>query len=171
MNAVYCIRRAAPSDREAILGFQRAAIAHLPAESYPLALLQAWWRNPDERLDAMIAEGRYFVAAYRGRLVGGAGWSISDGRQPTAVVRAVFVDPAHHARGLGSRLMQGVEQAAAAAGYETILVPAPLAVTRFYERLGYVGEGVDGLQPAPGVSLSCRRMWKHATREYRTARQ
>jgi GNAT superfamily N-acetyltransferase len=160
MNTDYCIRRAVPQDAPAILAFQRAAIAHLPAESYPLPLLQAWWRNPDASLDSVIAAGRYFVAAYHGRLVGGAGWLPSDGRQPTAMVRAVFVDPAHHARGLGSRMMRLVEQAATAAGYETILVPAPLTATRFYERLGYVGEDIAPVQPAPGVSLRCRRMWK-----------
>jgi GNAT superfamily N-acetyltransferase len=160
MNTDYCIRRAVATDREAILAFQRAAIAHLPAESYPLSLRQAWWRTPDAELEAMIAAGRYFVAAWHGRLVAGAGWAPSDGRQPTAVVRAVFVDPAHHARGLGSRMMRLVEQAAAGAGYETILVPALPTAARFYERLGYVGEDVGALQAAPGVVIQCRRMWK-----------
>ncbi|MBX6323126.1 MAG: GNAT family N-acetyltransferase [Rhodospirillaceae bacterium] len=160
MTFEYRIRRAVPSDRDAIVSFQRAAIAHLPVDVYPLPLLQAWWRNPDRALESMLAAGRYFVGAYRGRLVGGAGWEPSDGWQPTAVVRAVFIDPAHHARGLGSRMVRRVEEAAVDAGYEMILVPAPLAVAAFYERLGYVGDDVAGLDPAPGISLRCRRMWK-----------
>lgn len=160
MSIEYCIRKAVQQDRAAIVAFQRAAIAHLPTDCYPVQLLQAWWRNPDESLDAMIAAGRYFVAAYHGRLVGGAGWCPSDGRQPTAVVRAVFVDPAHHARGLGSRMVRQVEEAAAAGGYDTLLVPALLTAARFYERLGYVGDDIGGLQPAPGIVLRCRRMWK-----------
>ncbi len=176
MTYEYCIRRAVPPDRDAILAFQRAAIAHLPADVYPLPLLQAWWRNPDQALEPMLAAGRYVVAAYRGRLVAGAGWEPSDGRQPTAVVRAVFVDPAHLARGLGSRIVHRVEEAALEAGYETIVVPAPLAVAAFYERLGYVGEDIGGLQPAPGISLRCRRMWKQprgeaAARDAATLRQ
>jgi GNAT superfamily N-acetyltransferase len=158
----YIIRRATPADHQAILAFQRAAIVHLPLDAYPLAVLQAWWDRPAAGLESMLAAGRYHVGVYRQRLVGGGGWEPAGGREPAAVVRALFVDPAHHARGLGSQLLRVVEDAAVAAGFDLILAPAPVTAAAFYERRGYIGETESVMQMESGVAIPCRRMWKGA---------
>lgn len=156
------IRRASAADREAILSFQRAAIADVKPGAYPERALEAWWRTPTTDLDTLIASGRYFVAEQGGRLVAGGGWEPHRRIGDTAELRAVFVDPAHHARGLGAAVMRVVEDAAVTAGYDHILAPASLNATGFYRKLGYVGADPDDMVLDTGVRIEYRRMWKHA---------
>lgn len=162
MSNEHSIRRATPDDRSAILSFQRAAIAHVRPGTYPAEALEAWWRTPAANLDSLIASGRYFVAEHRGRLVAGAGWEPERRIKDTAVLRAVFVDPAHRAQGLGAALTQVVEDAAVTAGFDHILVPASLNATGFYRKLGYVNADPDDYVLSEGVRIGYRRMWKHA---------
>jgi putative acetyltransferase len=162
MTSRHSIRQATAEDRAAILSFQRAAIAHVKPGAYPVQALEAWWRTPAFDLDALIAGGRYFVAEQAGRLVAGAGWEPHQRIGDTAVLRAVFVDPAHHSRGLGAAVTQVVEDAAVTAGYDHILAPASLNATGFYRRLGYIGADPDDVVLDDGVRIEYRRMWKHA---------
>jgi N-acetylglutamate synthase-like GNAT family acetyltransferase len=80
----------------------------------------------------------------------------------TAVLRSVFLDPAHRSRALGTQMMRVAEQEAAAAGFDHILVPASPAATDFYRSLGYVGADADDLVLEAGMRVAYQRMWKRA---------
>lgn len=156
------IRPATAADRDAILSFQRAAVEHLKPGTYPAQALQAWWGTPTADFDSLVAAGRYFVVELDGRPVAGAAWEPHPRIADTAVLRAVFVDPAHHARGLGEAVIAAAEDAAVTAGYTHILAPASLNATGFYRKLGYVSADPDEVVLGQGVRFEYRRMWKHA---------
>lgn len=161
MNDNLLIRHARRDDMPAILAFQQAAIAAVDPRAYTDAERRAWARTPALGMDRLVAGHRYLVADAGGRLAGGAGWDRLEEPAEAAVVRAVFVDPAWHGRGLGARLVREVEAAIAAAGCRRILVPAALNAVGFYERLGYIGNEVTSIR-VDGTDVRIRRMWKSA---------
>lgn len=161
MNDNLFIRHARLADMPAILAFQQAAIAAVDARAYTDAERRAWARTPAVGMEQLVAAGRYLVADAGGRLAGGAGWDTLPDPPEAAVVRAVFVDPAWHGRGLGATLVRAVEAAIAASGARRILVPAALNAVGFYERLGYAANEMAVID-LDGVDLRYRRMWKSA---------
>ncbi|WP_439579851.1 GNAT family N-acetyltransferase [Elioraea sp.] len=161
MNDNALIRLAGRPDLPAILAFQQAAIAAVDPRSYSEAERGAWWRTPAVGMPALVETGRYLVAERHGRLIGGAGWEPLDTPPEAAVVRAVFVHPDCHGRGLGAQLVRAVEAAIAATGRRRILVPAALNAVSFYQGLGYVPNEI-GIVDLDGVDLRYQRMWKYA---------
>jgi GNAT superfamily N-acetyltransferase len=159
MTQDYDIRQAVPSDMDAILAFQRAAIAAVPEAYYPRPAREAWMRKPALGMPELIVARRYYVAESKGILVAGGGWQPSDKESGAASVRGVFVHPLCKTRGLGRQIVRTVESAAAAAGYTRILVPSALNATGFYEKLGYhvIGPGGFDLE---GVFVGTCNMWK-----------
>lgn len=161
MNDTLLIRPALPADLPGILAFQRAAIAAVDPRAYSAEERGAWARTPATGMQDLVAAGRYLVAEARDRLVGGAGWEPLDEPAQAAAVRAVFVHPQFHGRGLGAQLVRAVETAIAAAGRRRILVPAALNAVGFYQRLGYVANEM-AVAALDGADLRHRRMWKTA---------
>jgi GNAT superfamily N-acetyltransferase len=160
MTQDYDIRRAAPSDMDAILSFQRAAIAAVPEDFYPRAVRDAWMRMPASGLPDLIAAGRYYVAAKEGVLVAGAGWQPHDSEPDAAAIRGVFVHPRCKTRGVGRRIMRAVEDAAVTAGFIRILVPSAPNATGFYEKLGYHASGTAVFE-LDGLQVGICKMWKN----------
>jgi GNAT superfamily N-acetyltransferase len=160
MNDNLLIRPALPTDLPGILAFQQAAIATVDARIYSAEERSAWARTPAAGMEQLLASDRSFVADAKGRLVGGAGWEPLD-EPAQAAVRAVFVHPAFHGRGLGVRLLGAVEAAIAAAGRRRILVPAALHAVGFCQRFGDVANEL-AVAALDGVDLRYRPMWKTA---------
>jgi GNAT superfamily N-acetyltransferase len=52
-------------------------------------------------------------------------------------VHGVFVHPQHIGRGIGTLLMEHLEQTATRQGLTTLLVPASITAHEFYVKLGY----------------------------------
>lgn len=161
MNDNLPIRPARHDDLPGIAAFQQAAIAAVDPRAYTDAERRAWARTPALGMEELVAGGRYLVADAGGRLAGGAGWAPLEEPGGAAVVRAVFVHPAWHGRGLGARLVRAVEAAIAGAGRSRILVPAALNAVGFYQHLGYAPHGMAVID-LDGVDLRYRRMWKSA---------
>ncbi len=155
----YDIRLAVPSEMDAILSFQRAAIAGVPEAFYTTAAREAWMRTPATGLADLIAEGRYYVAANEGILVAGGGWQPCASEPGAASIRGVFVHPHCKTCGIGARILRTAEAAAAAAGFARNLVPSALNATGFYEKLGYHVIGPDGFE-IEGVRIDYCKMWK-----------
>lgn len=161
MNDNLLIRPALAADLPGILAFQQAAIAAIDPRTYSAEERDAWARMPAIGMEQLVANGRYLVADATGRPVGGAGWDALPDPPEAAIVRAVFVDPAWHGRGLGVMLVRAVEAAIAVAGRRRILVPAALNAVGFYQRLGYAANETSIID-LDGVDLRYRRMWKTA---------
>jgi len=152
-------RTAGPTDLRGIITIQRAAIA-TTAGHYTPEEIAAWRAGPTDDLRALVSAGRYRVADQDGVLVGGAGWEEgADGL--SATIRAVFVHPAAHGRGVGASLMGAIEAELARRGIGRLIVPAALNAVGFHERLGYVPVERQ-VAEFSGVRLPCQRMLKAA---------
>jgi len=71
-----------------------------------------------------------FVAAEKGKVIGTASLKGD-------TIFTVFVDPKIHRKGVGSKLMDKVEELAKKRGYKTVKVPSSFGAFEFYKRRGY----------------------------------
>jgi predicted N-acetyltransferase YhbS len=71
-----------------------------------------------------------FVAVENGKVIGTASLKGD-------TVFTVFVDPKIHRQGVGSKLMDKVEESAKKKGYKTVKVPSSFGAFEFYKRRGY----------------------------------
>ena len=112
----------------------------------------------------LIADGTYLVAELDGVPVGCGGWSrrrtlfggdrfaaresgYLDPATDPARIRAFFVAPGHARKGIGTRLLEACEEAAAAAGFSRMALMATLPGVPFYAAHGY--------EPAASIDHLC----------------
>lgn len=126
------LRPATAEDRNALWRVHTQAIRVSACSRYDAAQIEAWagrltpegyQRYPGCYLVAETEEGR--VAGF-GELNHEAG-----------EVEAVFVDPEFGRRGIGSQLLQALEELAWQQGLTALVVDASLNAVEFYERAGY----------------------------------
>jgi N-acetylglutamate synthase-like GNAT family acetyltransferase len=159
--------------RQSVLGLQGADYT---PEQLNLALERVF--GVDTQL---IEDGTYFIAEAQVRdgksLAGCGGWSkrrtlygsdhcagredaLLDPQQEAAKIRAFFVHPSWARRGVGSRILEVCESAAAAAGFRRLEMGATLTGVPLYAARGYI-EGERRQVPlAPGLSLPIVHMEK-----------
>jgi ribosomal protein S18 acetylase RimI-like enzyme len=114
-----------------------------------------------ELLDESLAgdDDYRFLGAYAGdELVGYACWGPTPGTEGTYDLYWIVVDPAWQRKGVGTQLLEGVEQALMADGCRLIVVETSsrpeYATTRaFYEQRGYTRAATVTGYYAPGDDL------------------
>jgi GNAT superfamily N-acetyltransferase len=132
----------------------------------------------------LIEDGTYFVvesevAPLHGLVIAGCGgWSkrktlygsdhcsgredsLLDPQHDAAKIRAFFVHPAWARRGIGSRLLEVCEAAAAAAGFRRFEMGSTLTGVPLYRARGYVETEEREVPLGSGLSLPIVRMEKH----------
>jgi GNAT superfamily N-acetyltransferase len=132
----------------------------------------------------LIEDGTYFVvepevARPHGLVIAGCGgWSkrrtlygsdhcsgredsLLDPQNDAAKIRAFFVHPAWARRGIGSRLLEVCEAAAAAAGFRRFEMGSTLTGVALYRARGYVETEGREVPLGSGLSLPIVRMEKH----------
>ena len=125
----------------------------------------------------LIDDGTYFAIETEGRIVGCGGWSRratmfggdhSDGRDARALdpateparVRAMYTHPEFTRRGIGRRVLELCEAAAAAEGFRTLELVATVAGEPLYAAYGFeLIERID-VPTSRGVTVPCARMGK-----------
>ncbi len=126
------IRPAAVEDRQALWQVHTQAIRQSAKSHYDAAQIEAWagrlspdyYRpDPDVFLVAEVEDGG---------VVGFGEINIDAGE-----VEAVFVDPKFGRRGIGSHLLQALEELARRQGLTALVVGASLNAVEFYVRAGY----------------------------------
>jgi GNAT superfamily N-acetyltransferase len=132
------IRAAVPADLDAMRDvFRRAALSNegdrASLEAHPEAL-------------ELVLEGRTSVAVVEDRVVGFA-------TLLGAVLEDLFVDPDFMGRGIGRALVQGAVAAARAQGLARIEVTANDHALGFYEKAGFVHDGVVETRFGPGIRM------------------
>lgn len=143
----YRILRAAAADAGRLRAMQARSLRALGGPFYPDAAIENFLRLVGTMDDPVLAEGHYFLAQDAGgAVVASGGWSRlqpgydkaggwTGGGAPT--VRAVYVDPGHARRGLGSAIMRRIEADARAAGVAGLSLAATLSGIALYDALGY----------------------------------
>ena len=125
------IRDARKDDAAGISEVIIAALRETNAKDYsPMVIAQVETSFSPIAVKALMERRKVFVALLDQELVGTASL---DG----AVVRSVFVAPAHQSKGIGRQLMAAVEKAAIDAGITLLSVPSSVTAEHFYARLGF----------------------------------
>lgn len=137
-------------------GVHQASVLALAAEHYEAEQLEEWVVSLEpEHIRTALAERKEigFVVEKDGRIVG---FSMLD----SDLVRAVYVHPAAARLGLGSMLLEALENEAAARGVGRLRLYASTNSRCFYEANGYQFLGV-GEYPLSGVdTMTCYEMEK-----------
>jgi GNAT superfamily N-acetyltransferase len=126
------IRLATASDAEAICRVAIRTLRQTNARDYSadvIARLVAGF-SP-QRIATFIARRPFYVAIAHGSIVGTANL---DG----AAARAVFVDPDHQGKGVGTSMMATVEDIARTRSVATLHVQSSITAEGFYRKLGYI---------------------------------
>lgn len=126
------IRPADQADAEAISAVIVSALRETNANDYSREVIARVEKSFGPAAVRKLIENRtVFVATRNGEIVGTASL---DGK----VVRTVFVSPALHGRGIGTQLMNQVEQIARTQSIATLTVPSSVTAESFYAKLGFV---------------------------------
>ncbi len=95
---------------------------------------------------------RHFILTDNGRMIGGV-IAKAEARR-SARLRQMWIEPAHHGKGLGRSLLDGVLAILEAEGIEGIVLHARETVVGFYESAGFHTEGAAFTE----VGIPHRRM-------------
>jgi GNAT superfamily N-acetyltransferase len=126
------IRRALSPDAKEISRVIVRALHETNGPDYPAHVITAVAENfSPERVTEKLANRIAYVAIVDGAVVGTA--SLDD-----RVIRSVYVDPTYQRKGIGTRLMDVLEDLAREQGVSTLSVPSSITAERFYRKLGFV---------------------------------
>ena len=175
------VRQAVLSDVPALQELIRQSVLGLQAEDYTPEQLELALEHVFGVDTQLVEDGTYFVAEAQAAggtdLAGCGGWSkrrtlygsdhcagredaLLDPEREAAKIRAFFVHPAWARRGVGSKILEVCEAAAAAAGFKRLEMGATLTGVPLYAARGYI-EGERRQVPlAPGLSLPIVHMEK-----------
>ena len=153
------LRRATAADAEALWQVRIQAIRAGCCRHYAAEDIAAWVANPvPDTFPAFIAVEPFFVAEIAGQIVGFAGL-----KRESAELNALFVLPELAGKGLGTRLLGSVEDAARDLQFASLSLESSLNAVPFYKAASY-REGAQGMHLTTGrVQIPCVHMQKNLT--------
>jgi GNAT superfamily N-acetyltransferase len=151
------IRTAQPEDRPALERLLQRSVRGLSVDYYTPRQIESALLYVFGVDTQLIADGTYFVAELadeNNRIVGCGGWSkrrtlfggdqlksgeddLLDPATEAARIRAFFIDPDFARRGIGRKLIEACEKAAAGAGFKRFELGATLPGEPMYAAVGY----------------------------------
>jgi N-acetylglutamate synthase-like GNAT family acetyltransferase len=159
-----------PGAEPADLRLRRAVVGDLDAVNRVIERAVMSWNLaervkrlslPMYRYDAVDFDALDMVVAEQadGAIIGVAAWERADADAPagaTAVLlHGIYVDPDHHRKGVGSRLLEAAEQAARGQGLGGLLVKAQRDAEGFF-----LARGFERLPVADAERHYPHRLWK-----------
>lgn len=164
------IRKALPGDAAEIYRVHTAAIQKKCASHYTDEQVENWvGRQEQAHYVPFIEKGEIIVAesGTDGKVLG-FGQAIpdtilhqeGDPVNDAVQIRGLFVDPSCGSRGIGSALMQHMEEAAAREGAKTLTVHSSLNAVDFYRKCGFTPLEVLSHLVSRGGCLQCMKMTK-----------
>jgi GNAT superfamily N-acetyltransferase len=147
------IRLAQVQDAELIAVCHRESVLSIRSAFYSAEQISAWSSSatPNKYLEA-IKEGAIYVVEISGQIVT-FGWLA-----PAKII-ALYVAAGAQVRGMGSRMLQVLEEKLRAGGATGISLCASLNAQQFYENRGYVAFE-SGFYEMRGVSVPWKSMAK-----------
>jgi GNAT superfamily N-acetyltransferase len=131
------IRHFAPRDAAAVSDLIRTTMRVSNTRDYPIEQLQPLIDYfSAEKVIQLSAERVCFVAEDGGRIIGTAALEGIE-------LSTFFVHPQEQGRGIGTLLLQALEEHARAAGIPRLTVDASITGVPFYERMGYTRTGLE----------------------------
>ena len=148
------IRTARPEDAEAICRLHVASIRVLCARDYTPEQIEAW-AGPKRAADyvrGMETSEAMYVAEARGGLLGFGCRFVDE-------LRALYVAPIPTGGGVGTTLLERIEDDALAAGIHLLQLHSTLTAAAFYEKRGY-SRGEPFARVMRRVAIPCIPMKK-----------
>ena len=180
-DAQIALRLARPADIAALDALIRVSTHALQAPYYSPAQIDGALGSVFAVDRQLIADGTYFVCERDATLAGCGGWSrrktlfggdagrdasedtLLDPRCEPARIRAFFVHPQWARRGIGTRILDACERAAAQAGFTSLELVATLAGVPLYARGGFDAVEHFDIALANGLAMPAVRMRKDIT--------
>jgi GNAT superfamily N-acetyltransferase len=175
------LRVATTEDVTGIRKLIDASVRGLQAGDYSAAQIEGALATVFTLDSQLIADGTYFVALTdAGQMAGCGGWSCRktlyggddqlekvelERLEPgvdAAKIRAIFVHPKFARMGLGSRILEAAENAAAAAGFTRFEMGSTLTGVALYRLKGYREVGRIAVPVGNGERITVARMLKEA---------
>ncbi len=171
------IRRAQLDDVDVLSRLIEISVRQLQANDYSPAQLDGALGSVFGVDRQLIRDGSYFIAEVDGDLAGCGGWSrrrtlfgadaVADRDDQALVpgvdaarIRAFFVSPSYARQGVGARLLDECEAAAAAFGFTDFELGATLTGVPLYAKYGYVAAERRDAPLPNGLTLPIIRMVK-----------
>jgi len=178
------IRRAIPADVPVLRDLIDLSVRSLQTPDYSQAQIEGALGTVFGVDSQLIGDGTYFVleatSDRKNKIVGCGGWSkrktlfgsdLASAREDglldplcdNAKIRAFFVHPEWARRGIGSKILEASESAAAEAGFQGFELGATITGERLYRARGY--QVIDRIEVplANGTSLPVIRISKRAS--------
>ena len=146
----FTVRDFTAADADAVAALIRTTLLTSNASDYPREVLEGladWYAA--EGLVSRIGLARRLVADASGEILGTA--AVREGH-----VEGFFVAPTAQGRGVGVRLLAGLEDAARRDGATELLLESSLTAIPFYSRAGFVATG-ELADHGDGLSLPMRK--------------
>jgi putative acetyltransferase len=148
---VIAIRRAADADRVAIARLHEASIRALGPSHYTSAEVDSWAAGMTP--ERYVIEQEMYVATLGDAVIG-------FGHYHRGEIMAVYVDPLHIGRGIGSTLIAKLEEVARADGATHLHLNAALNSVGFYAACGYAQTRETMYMTRGGLVMKCALMEK-----------
>lgn len=133
------IRQMTESDAGAVCALIARNLREVNAREYPAAFIEEAVQTYNrDWLAAQAREGRVVVAVCDGGMVHGCAALRQPGApEETFTLHTVFVTPDMHRQGIGTRLVQALENDALQMRAARVEVPSLLTAVEFFRKLGY----------------------------------
>jgi len=150
------VRRATDDDVPAITALHAAAVEAFGPRAYSEEQVEAWAAPGEGDWPPVAAADRHVVVCERESALAGFG----DLDLTAGEVCGVYVHPDHAREGVGTTLLDHLEETAADAGHESASLLASKNAVGFYERRGYERTETVTHATTGDVTLECVRMKK-----------
>jgi ribosomal protein S18 acetylase RimI-like enzyme len=146
------IRRATAADAEVVRKIVLLALRETNARDYPSSVIERLVLTLPDKVASNLETWCAFVAIVSGRVVG-------TGSLNGQTVSSVYVHPDYQGRGIATKLMDAVEDAANAQSQATLSVQSSITARSFYAKRGFeiVREGFFGEEPTIVMSKDIPR--------------
>ena len=136
------IRQATAEDAESVHKIVLSALLETNARDYPQSVIERLVLTLPDKVASNLQTWCAFVAIANGRVVG-------TGSLNGNTVTSVYVHPDYQGRGIATKLMDAVENAANTQAQRTLSVQSSVTAKMFYAKRGFklVREGSFGEEP------------------------
>ena len=154
------------TDLAVVLALYRRAINHIDTSRYSEAQRQAWlyWSQRPELARERLCQGVTILAMQDQQLLGFAQLN------PADLINMLYVDPAHERQGLGSTLIDVLEQISARAGVTLIRTRASDVSLALFQRKGFRAQKRENMDVG-GTPLARTTLYKPLSGRSRTQRR
>ena len=143
------IRKATLKDAEEMCKVVRAAIKEVNSTDYTPRQVKAWLsHNSAKSYKESMKKGRkWFVATERGKIIG-----VTRADSEKETIKALYVNPSMHGKGIGKKLYLKMEKFLRAQGVKKLVVESTITAQNFYEKMGMRKTGKRNVKMS-GVSI------------------